>query len=432
MAGINSGINESQIVNESHQVINENHLVNAESSESSWDNVITLETFNDWINVSSYKIECLDLAIKTYRWRLQNFILLGLLLSTLSGTISVTQFSDYPKSIKLVLNLALTITSFTVALLTGAVKSFKLQETLEEYIHLKQNWVSFSAKISNEIYLPKRLRRNAEELIKENKGIFLDLLKIDVHIPKYMSILAAKHIDKGDDIESQYYKYRDNIIKNEKAMNEGCMKCLSFWYNCCFCFYNDDMSKKIEDNNALAKTIKYSQIENATTYKRKAYQYTLSSIMLNNVKNKYTEAKLESAKMKTNETQFETDDFLNSDNKYTVLTPSPAVPINKDSAVARDFSKLRLSITEKLLDTFMPKSVEPASPIATTAVATAVTTTATVTEDSTVSMVIDLVATADTVESAKEPVKEPIKDSVKEPVKKQASFPKGGEKKSTK
>jgi len=417
MAGINS-------TNESQTLINENHQVNTESSESSWDNVITLETFNDWINVSSYKIECLDLAIKTYRWRLQNFILLGLLLSTLSGTISVTQFSNYPNSIKLVLNWALTITSFAVALLTGAVKSFKLQETLEEYIHLKQNWVSFSAKISNEIYLPKRLRRNAEELIKENKGIFLDLLKIDVHIPKYMSILAAKHIDKGDDIESQYYKYRDNIIKNEKAMNEGCMKCLSFWYNCCFCFYNDDMSKKIEDNNALAKTIKYSQIENATTYKRKAYQYTLSSIMLNNVKNKYAEAKLESAKMKTNETQFETDDFLNSDNKYTVLTPSPSVPINKDSAAALDFSKLRLSITEKLLDTFMPKSVEPASPVATTAVATAVTADATLTEDSTVSMAVDLVATSDTVESAKEPVKEPIK--------KQSSFPKNGEKKTNK
>ena len=444
MAGINLITNENQTINENQILVNENHQVNTESSESSWDNVITLETFNDWINVSSYKIECLDLAIKTYRWRLQNFILLGLLLSTLSGTISVTQFSEYPKSIKLVLNLALTITSFTVALLTGAVKSFKLQETLEEYIHLKQNWVSFSAKISNEIYLPKRLRRNAEELIKENKGIFLDLLKIDVHIPKYMSILAAKHIDKGDDIESQYYKYRDNIIKNEKAMNEGCMKCLSFWYNCCFCFYNADMSKKIEDNNALAKTIKYSQIENATTYKRKAYQYTLSSIMLNNVKNKYTEAKLESAKMKTNETQFETDDFLNSDNKYTVLTPSPAVHINKDSAVARDFSKLRLSITEKLLDTFMPKSVEPASPVATTAVATTLTTPVTTavttavttdaavtneTEDSTVSMAIDLVETPD---SAVDTVKDTVKDLAKESVKKQASFPKGGEKKTNK
>ena len=188
------------------------------------------------------------------------------------------------------------------------------------------------------------------------------------------------------------------------------------------------MSKKIEDNNALAKTIKYSQIENATTYKRKAYQYTLSSIMLNNVKNKYAEAKLESAKMKTNETQFETDDFLNSDNKYTVLTPTPSVPINKDSVAALDFSKLRLSITEKLLDTFMPKSVEPASPVATTAVATAVTTSvtadATLTEDSTVSMAVDLVATSDTVEPAKEPVKEPVK--------KHASFPKGGEKKTNK
>lgn len=333
-------------------------LVKLELCESTWDNVITLETFNDWINVSSYKIKCLDLAITTYRWRLQNCILLGLLLSTLSGTISVTQFSNYPNSLKLVLNLVLTITSFSVAFLTGAVKTFKLQETLEEYIYLKQNWVSFSAKISNEIYLPKRLRRNAEELIKENKGIFLDLLKIDVAIPKYMSILAAKHIDKGDDIESQYYKYRDNIIKNEKAMNEGCMKCLSWWYNCCFCFYNSEMSKKIEDNNALAKTIKYSKIENATSYKRKAYQYTLSSIMLNNVKNEYIETKLESTKVKTIETQFEANDFLNSDNKYSVLSPTHIAPIISDSTVV-DFSKLRLSITEKNKDTFTHKSLVP-------------------------------------------------------------------------
>lgn len=328
---------------------------NVEDSESTWENVITLETFNDWINVSSYKIECLDLAIKTYRWRLQNFILLGLLLSTLSGTISVTQFGNYPLQLRLVLNWALTITSFSVALLTGAVKTFKLQETLEEYIHLKQNWVSFSAKISNEIYLPKRLRRNAEELIRENKGKFLDLLKIDIPIPKHMSILAAKHIDKGDDIESQYYRYRDNIIKNEKAMNEGCMKCLSFWYNFCFCFYNEATAKKIEDNNALAKIIKYSQIENATTYKRKAYQYTLSSIMLNNVKNEYKDIKLETDKMKTIETQIEPNDYLNSDKKYNVIVPRATSTISETSKGEPliDFSKMRLSITEKIIDTFV-------------------------------------------------------------------------------
>jgi hypothetical protein len=108
-----------------------------------------------------------------------------------------------------------------------------------------------------------------------------------------MTVLAAKHIDKGDDIESQYYKYKDNIIKNEKAMNYGCMKFYSFFYDCCkcCCCYNEALTKKIVANRALAKTIKFSQIENASSYKRKAYQYSLSSIMLNNVKNECIELK---------------------------------------------------------------------------------------------------------------------------------------------
>ena len=266
-----------------------------------WENEITLETFGNWINVSAYKIECLDLAIKTYRSRLQAFILLSMILSTLSGTVSVAQFGSYSASLKLFLNTALTITSFVVALLTGAVKTLKLQETLEEYIHLKQRWVSLSAKITNEIYLPKRLRRNAEDLICENKGLFLDLLKIDIAIPSHMTILAAKHIDKGDDIESQYYKYKENIMKNEKEMNYGCMKFYSFFFDCCKCCYSAALTKKIIDNRTLAKIIKYSQIENASSYKRKAYQYSLSSIMLNNVKHERNDLHKESESKKIEE-----------------------------------------------------------------------------------------------------------------------------------
>ena len=282
-------------------------LESEETGEKTWENVVTLETFNDWISVASYKIECLDLAIKILRWRLQTCILLGLILSTLSGTVSVTQFSEYSPHVKFGLNLILTITSFSVAILTGFVKTFKLQETLEEYISLKQNWVSFSAKISNEIYLPKRMRKNAETLIKENKARFLDLVKIDIPVTKSMSVLAAKHLDKGDDIESQYYKYRDNIIKKEKDMNHGCMKCLSFFYDCCFWLYKEETAKKIEDNRTLAKTIKYSKIENATKYKRRAYQYTLSSIMLNNVKNEYKEVKALSNNSMATQTQIIVD-----------------------------------------------------------------------------------------------------------------------------
>ena len=281
------------------------HLSKLESIENAktWDNEITLETFGNWINVSAYKIECLDLAIKTYRSRLQKFILISLILSTVSGTISVAQFGNYGSSLKVFLNTALTISSFVVALLTGAVKTLKLQENLEEYIHLKQRWVSLTAKITNEIYLPKRLRRNAEVMIRENKGLFLDLLKIDIYIPNHMSVLAAKHLDKGDDIESQYYKYRENIIKNEKNMNSGCMRWYSFFYDCCKCCYSEELTKKIEDNNGLAKTIKYSQKENASSYKRKAYQYSLPSIMLNNVKHECEDLKNDNKKNEETQTE---------------------------------------------------------------------------------------------------------------------------------
>lgn len=293
------GINQTSVKEELDDNEEKEEENTVEDTEQTWNNLITLETFNDWISVAAYKIECLDLAIKIYRWRLQTCILLGLLLSTASGTISVTQFGNYSPNLKFGLNLVLTITSFSVALLTGIVKTFKLQENLEEYISLKQNWVSFSAKINNEIYLPKKMRGNAETLIKDNKARFLDLLKIDVPIPKEMSVLAAKHLDKGDDIESQYYKYRENIMKNEKEMNYNFMKCLTFFFNCCNCFYKPSTIKKINDNKELEKIIKYSKIENSEKYKRRAYQYTLSSIMLNNVKNEYNEVKLQIANTAT-------------------------------------------------------------------------------------------------------------------------------------
>jgi hypothetical protein len=106
-----------------------------------------------------------------------------------------------------------------------------------------------------------------------------------------MSILAAKHLDKGNNIESQYYKYRENIITQEKNMNHGCMKTLSFFYDCCYCCYKPETIQKITENRELERIIKYSKGDNESKYKRKAYQYTLSSIMSNNVKNEYNEIK---------------------------------------------------------------------------------------------------------------------------------------------
>jgi hypothetical protein len=198
--------------------------------------------------------------------------------------VSVTQFGSYDPEINFVLNLIFTIMSFAVAILTGAVKTFKIQENLEEYINLKQNWIAFSARITSEIYLPKRLRTDAEFLIKDSKTKFLDLLKIDVPVPKHMLVLAAKNVDKGDSLHSQYYEYLENKHKLERELQGGCMPCLSLMFDCCRCMYSQETKAKIIENKELAKKIKFSKIDNAKKYKQKAYQYTLSSIMLNGVK----------------------------------------------------------------------------------------------------------------------------------------------------
>ena len=258
--------------------------VTKKNIEESWNNKCTLDTFNDWINVSAHKIACLDLIIQKLRWRLQNYILLGLILSTASGTISVTQFGTHDTDINFVLNLVFTIMSFAVAILTGAVKTFKIQENLEEYITLKQNWIAFSANIASEIYLHKALRTDADTLIKISKIKFLDLLKIDVPVPKHMLVLAAKNVDKGDSLDSQYYEYLENKHKLERELQGGCMPCLSLMFDCCRCMYSYEITQKIIENRELAKKIKFSKIDNAKKYKQKAYQYTLSSIMLNGVK----------------------------------------------------------------------------------------------------------------------------------------------------
>jgi hypothetical protein len=188
------------------------------------------------------------------------------------------------------------------------------------------------------------MRSNAETLIKNNKARFLDLLKIDVPIPKEMSILAAKHLDKGDDIESQYYKYRENIIKNEKDMNHNYMRCLSFFYNCCNCFYKPSTSKIIRDNRELERIIKYSKIENQSKYKRRAYQYTLSSIMLNNVKNEYNEVKAQIAA--------KTDVFTQTDGKTDVSIQKEApekapIKLKIEETVAAVSSKVSGLMTPK-------------------------------------------------------------------------------------
>lgn len=182
-----------------------------------WDES-NLETLSDWVNIGALQIETLDLAIFRYRSIIRQNVLMGLILSTASGSISITQLSSVKQTF--VLNLFFTIMSFSIAIFTGLVKIYQIQERLEEYIQLKQEWITFCVNIASEIQLPVSQRRDALKLIKDYKGKYLDLLKIDVDISRRIKEEALENL--YDDTKIQHIKEKRQYQKLKYEIMNNC------------------------------------------------------------------------------------------------------------------------------------------------------------------------------------------------------------------
>ena len=144
----------------------------------------------EWVTIAAYNIRCLELAIVYYRRKIRANTILGLVLSTLSGTIASAQ-AGFPNSVTInltiILNTLFIIMSFSIAIMTGYIKIYQIQENLESNIKAKQEWISFSADIASELQLPVELRKDALWMIIKNKGTYLDLLKTNLEIPEYIT-----------------------------------------------------------------------------------------------------------------------------------------------------------------------------------------------------------------------------------------------------
>ena len=189
-----------------------------------WDES-NLETLSDWVHIGALQIETLDLVIKRYRGLIRQNVLMGLILSTASGSISITQLSSNAQIF--VLNIFFTVMSFSMAILTGLIKIYQIQERLEEYIQLKQEWITFCVNITSEIQLPVSQRRDALRLIKDYKGKYLDLLKIDVDIPNSVKEKALENLyddEKMQHVEerNKYRKLKNEVNNNFVEENDAC------------------------------------------------------------------------------------------------------------------------------------------------------------------------------------------------------------------
>jgi len=153
-----------------------------------------VQTMIEWLSIASYNIKCYDYAIRRNRTKIRNFTIFGLIVSTLSGTLSVGQLGILYESqrTKDIMNAVFAVLTYSIAVYTGYIKVYQVQELFEQYIKIKQEWIVFASAVASELQLPIELRRDALHIIMKFKGIYLDLLKYDVEVPDDLRKLAER------------------------------------------------------------------------------------------------------------------------------------------------------------------------------------------------------------------------------------------------
>lgn len=172
-----------------------------------------VSTLFDWLTVAAFNMQCLDYAITQHRGTIRNFTIFGLVITTLSGTISLSQFgleTDHYAS--RILQGFFTLFTFSLAIYTGYIKIYQIQERLEQFIKLRQDWAVFATTIGSELQLPIELRRDALHLIVKYKSIYLDLIKIDIEVPESMRIRAEQSLPKTLDTHIQVMNLPSTLI----------------------------------------------------------------------------------------------------------------------------------------------------------------------------------------------------------------------------
>ena len=166
----------------------DNYIVNEKKYryEKTWD-IANTTTIIDWINNSNLYIFMLDTYLKDMRRLLRVNTLWSLMISSITSTISITQFTiheeTYP-TLTLVVKAVIFITSLLTSIITGYIKVEKIQEKIELIDSNREKWMKFMTPLTNELQVSSKLRHNAEDLISSNRAAFNELSFKRIEIPK--------------------------------------------------------------------------------------------------------------------------------------------------------------------------------------------------------------------------------------------------------
>jgi len=176
-----------------------------------------VQTLMQWVHISAIYLEIMSEATQHYKTLLRRHSVLNLILSTLAGTASLSQFSINEQNnptLTLLLKGFFTFMSFVISISVGYLKIYQIQEKMETTIRLQQEWTVFGSKITSEMQLPENLRKDALFLIIKMKETYFELIKSQVEISKKITRRVAwrNGLNIGDLSLSEIF---ERVIKGE-------------------------------------------------------------------------------------------------------------------------------------------------------------------------------------------------------------------------
>jgi hypothetical protein len=205
-------------------------------------NVSNILTLVEWLNIASLYILLLDKQISYYRKILNKITIYGLIVSTITSTVSLSQLSmserEYP-NLSMALKVAFSVTSIFTTITTGALKIMKIQENLEIALEYYKKWNNFAAEISGQLQIPIEIRKNALSIIIRLKSNFKELFTTRLPLTESVVSDASKLMNKKNIIEKTFKK--GLTIYDIENDSNNC-DCLKSWF--CFCCYGKKKYKQ--------------------------------------------------------------------------------------------------------------------------------------------------------------------------------------------
>jgi len=162
-----------------------NHSIySSGSSVNNWTGVYKI-TIDNWLNSINEMSQVYQTALEKYRERTREFNTAIFIISSLTNLVTISQFITVTPGMELSIKICIVLINFIVTTLSGILRLYEWNKKVEEYTTYLQKLDDFFASLMNELTLPPKMRKNAEEFIMQFKDKYFDVIKtapdIDQH-----------------------------------------------------------------------------------------------------------------------------------------------------------------------------------------------------------------------------------------------------------